>query len=44
MNNTVASHVSKKMCQPWKRDFGDPVSKAPEAVTGGPFVFVVKQM
>lgn len=38
MNSSVASHVSEEVCQFWKRDFGDPVTKASKAVTGGPFV------
>lgn len=38
MNSSVASHVLEEVCQFWKRDFGDPVTKASKAITGGPFV------
>lgn len=44
MNSAAASHASKEVCQPWKRDFGDPVPKAPEAGTGGAVVVVVRQV
>ena len=40
MNSSVASHVSEEVCPFWKRDFGEPVTKAVKAImpTGGPVV------
>lgn len=42
MNSSVASHLSQEVCQFWKRDFRDPVTKSSEAITGGPLVVWVQ--
>lgn len=40
MNSSVASNVTVVVCESWKRDFGEPMTKAmkAETPTGGPVV------